>query len=106
MPLAESVKAALKEEREKQGLLPDEHLRSTDKVKGYQIHATDGELGHVVDYIVNTEGWKIEFLVVETGGWFSGKKILMFPAWISEIIWSTSKVSVNVTVDSVKISPP
>ncbi|WAC14956.1 PRC-barrel domain-containing protein [Dyadobacter pollutisoli] len=106
MPLSESVKAALAEERKNKGLLPDEHLRSTEKVKGYHIHATDGELGHVVDYIVDTENWEIGFLVVETGSWFSHNKILVSPTWISEINWSTARVIVNVTVDTVKSGPP
>ena len=45
----------------------DTHLRSTKEVRGYRIHATDGEIGHVEDFIVSDEEWVIRYLVVDTG---------------------------------------
>jgi hypothetical protein len=50
------------------------HLRSTQEVTGYDIHATDGDIGEVEDFIIDDVSWKIHFLIVETGNWFSGKK--------------------------------
>lgn len=44
----------------------DPHLRSTEKVTGYYIHATDREIGHVADYIVDDETWALRFLMVDT----------------------------------------
>jgi hypothetical protein len=32
----------------------DVHLRSTNEVAGYHIQATDGEIGHIEDFIVST----------------------------------------------------
>lgn len=83
----------------------DPHLRSTDKVKGYSIKATDGEIGEVEDFIVDDSTWKIDFLVVDTGNWFPGKKVLISPQWIKEVKWNTSAVIVKASVDSVKNSP-
>ena len=31
------------------------HLRSTREVMNYNIHASDGEIGHIEDFIINTE---------------------------------------------------
>ena len=39
----------------------DQHLRSTKSVTGYAIHATDGEIGKVVDYIVEKKKIPISF---------------------------------------------
>ena len=37
----------------------DSHLRSMNEVSGYEIQATDGEIGHVDDFIVDDEPWII-----------------------------------------------
>ncbi len=63
----------------------DPHLRSTDKVTGYKIKATDGEIGDVEDFIINEGNWNIDFMVVDTGNWFPGKKVLIAPKMIKEI---------------------
>ncbi len=81
------------------------HLRSTHELKGYAIHATDGEIGEVTDFLFDEDAWNITFVVVKTGSWFSGKKVLLSPAWIKEVEWNTQEVMVNVTMDNVKNSP-
>ncbi len=81
------------------------HLRSTHEVKGYDIHATDGDIGDVEDFIIDDATWKIHFLVVDTGDWFPGKKVLISPDWIKEINWENSEVTVNASVEQVKNSP-
>jgi hypothetical protein len=35
-------------------------------ITGYHTHATDGEIGHVEDFMVDDENWAIRFLVVAT----------------------------------------
>lgn len=81
------------------------HLRSTDDVTGYNIHATDDKIGDVEDFMIDDSNWKIDFLVVDTGHWFPGKKVIISPNWIKEIKWETSEVLINATVDQVKNSP-
>ncbi len=81
------------------------HLRSTHKVKGYTIHATDGEIGGVEDFIIDDSTWKFDFLVVDTGHWFPDKKVLISPKLIKEIEWDTSTIVVNATEEDVKKSP-
>jgi len=81
------------------------HLRSTNEVTGYTIHATDGDIGEVEDFIIEDTTWKINFLVVETGNWFSGKKVLISPRWIKNVKWEEQKVTINHSKDEVKNSP-
>jgi uncharacterized protein YrrD len=83
----------------------DPHLRSTNNVSGYHIEATDGEIGHVVDFIIDTETWAIRYLIIETGNWFTGKEVLISPKWIDEISWQELKVFINLTRESIKLSP-
>jgi len=81
------------------------HLRSTHEVTGYDIHATDGDIGKVVDFIIDDSTWKIHFLVVETGNWFLGKKVVISPQWIKDVKWQEQKVTINHSMDEVKNSP-
>ena len=83
----------------------DPHLRSTDSVTGEHIHATDGEIGHVEDFIIDDETWAIRYLVVDTRNWWPGKKVLVSPQWIERVSWSESKVFVNLSREAIKQSP-
>ncbi|MEO8569485.1 MAG: PRC-barrel domain-containing protein [Ginsengibacter sp.] len=81
------------------------HLRSTHEMKGYTIHATDGEIGKISDFILNEQTWQITFIVVKTGNLFSEKKVLVSPSWIREVKWNMQEAIINVSVDAVKNSP-
>jgi hypothetical protein len=81
------------------------HLRSTHAVTGYYIHATDGDIGHVSDFVVDDRSWAIRYMIVDTTNWWPGKKVLVAPAWIESVDWGSSKVHVNITRAQVQISP-
>jgi uncharacterized protein YrrD len=83
----------------------DPHLRSIDGVTDSHIEAKDGEIGHVDDFIVDDETWAIRYLIVNTGNWWSGKKVLISTQWIKRVSWSDSKVFVDLSRESVKQSP-
>jgi len=81
------------------------HLRSTHEVTGYDIHATDGDIGEVEDFLIDDATWKIDFMVIDTGHWFPGKKVLISPDWIKKIDWKTGAIIIDNTMDHVKNSP-
>jgi len=83
----------------------DKHLRSTDKVTGYNIKTVDGEVGDVEDFLINISTWKIEFMLIDTGDWFPGKKVLISPDRIKEIDWDNGAVIIDTTIAQVKSSP-
>lgn len=83
----------------------DPSLRSTNTVDGYHIQAEDGEIGHVVDFIIDDATWAIRYLVVDTRNWWPGKKVLISPQWIKRVSWADSKVMVELTKDAIKQSP-
>lgn len=83
----------------------DPHLRSSSEVKGYTIHATDGEIGKVTDYIMDDSNWKINYLVVETGDWLNSKFVLLSTCWIKEVKWDNQIVIVDVTTAEIENCP-
>ena len=85
----------------------DPHLRSIEAVTGYHIHASDGEVGHVEDFLVEDADWSIHYLVVDTKNWWPGKKVLIRPhsALELEIDWTDKLVNLKVDRQTVKDSP-
>lgn len=83
----------------------DIHLRSTQEVSSYHIAATDGEIGHVKDFIIEDDSWVIRYLTIDTRNWLPGKKVMISPQWIASIDWAQAKVHVNLSCEGVKQSP-
>jgi sporulation protein YlmC with PRC-barrel domain len=76
----------------------DIHLRSIAQVSGYAIHASDGEIGHVNDFIVNDQTWKLVDLVVDTHNWIGGKKVLVPVTSVHSMSFLNWLVYVNLTL--------
>ena len=56
-----------------------ENLRSIDAVVGYHIAATDGEIGHIEDFLVDDGDWRLRYMTVDTKNWFPGQRVLLSP---------------------------
>ena len=83
----------------------DVHLRSSREITGYAIVASDGNLGHVTDFIVDDQTWKICYIAVDTADWWQGKIVLLPPNWIAQAIFPDRTVMVGVTRDQVRNGP-
>ena len=84
----------------------DPHLRSVAEVTGYHIHAADGEIGHLENFLIHSASWGIAYMIVDTRNWWPGKHVLMSPHAVKRIDWSEHHIELNVTRDKVKASPP
>lgn len=83
----------------------DPALRSAKEVTGYHIHASDGEIGHVEDFLVEDDDWSIHYLVVDTKNWWPGKKVLISPMSVRKIEWADRRVNLGADRRKVKDSP-
>jgi hypothetical protein len=84
----------------------DPHLRSAKEVTGYRIHANDGEIGHVEDFIVDDQTWTLRYMIIDTSNWLPGsRKVLVSPTWIDSVDWLENKVDMDLTVDQIKQGP-
>ena len=99
------IKKRIEERRAEREEAGDLHLRSAAKVTGYHIEATDGDIGHVEDFIIDDETWEIRYMVVDTRNWLPGKKVLIAPRWIDRVSWDDSKVYVNLSREAIKNAP-
>jgi hypothetical protein len=83
----------------------DPHLRSVRAVSGYGIQATDGQLGHVEDFLVDEAGWAIRYIIVDPRSWWPGKHVLISTEWITAVHWNDSTVEVDVSKEAVRQAP-
>ena len=81
------------------------HLRSMKDVTGYSIQATDGEIGHVDDFVVDEDSWTIRYMIANTRNWWPGKKVLISPQWIANVDWKNSNLYVNLSRQAIKSGP-
>ena len=75
-------------------------------LKNFAIRAADGELGTVDEFYFDDETWAIRYLIVDTGGWLGGRKVLISPISIIRMDWQTRQLDVTLTKSQVENSPP
>jgi len=80
-------------------------LRNINSLIGHKIHATDGELGKVDEFYFGDKTWAIRYMVVETGNWLSGRKVLISPAALKTPDWNEKTFPVALTREQVRTSP-
>ena len=83
----------------------DPHLRSVNEVSGYSIQVKDGNIGQAEDFVIDDTTLRIQYMIVNTGNWLPGKKVLISPEWIKTVSWSDQAVVIDLTQEGVKSSP-
>jgi sporulation protein YlmC with PRC-barrel domain len=84
----------------------DPHLRSIAAITGYHVHATDGDIGHVQDILIEEQGWAIRYVIIDTKNWWPGQHVLVAPYAVKEVSWADQKINLTITRDQVTSSPP
>jgi|SRR5215510_7884604 len=79
-------------------------LHKTSKMTGYHIHAADGEIGHVDDFLVD-EACQVRYLVVDTSNWVGGKSVLISPTTIERVDSPNREIWVRLSRHQVESSP-
>lgn len=82
----------------------DIHLRSIIQVGGYAIHASDGEIGHVADFIIDDQTWQLLAIVVDTHNWIGGKKVIIEVSHIISISFIDWKVYIDIPSEAINDS--
>jgi hypothetical protein len=74
-------------------------------VFGSKVHGTDGSVGSIRDVYFNGALWNVRYMVVDTGTWLSGTKVLLSPSAVQQCDWQAGTVNVDLTTDQVKDCP-
>lgn len=81
-------------------------LRSMKKdLRGFAVGATDGDIGQVEECYFDDASFTVRHLVVDTGGWLGGRKVLISPMALRAIDWDGKRINAALTKAQVEKSP-
>ncbi len=80
-------------------------LWDASSMKGYSIEATDGPIGTISDLLFDDTDWKVRWLVVDTGDWLPGRKVLLPLSVLGQPDATQRALSVTLTMKQVEDSP-
>jgi uncharacterized protein YrrD len=100
-----AVRVLKKASEDDETSLADLRLRSVNEVIGYDIQASDGEIGHASDMIVDDDSWVLRYIVVDTRDWLPGQRVLVSPSWAGPVTWPERNIYVGLSREMVKNSP-
>ena len=63
-------------------------LRSMKDLSGFTIGATDGDIGTVTDGDFDDLSFTVRYLVDDSGGWLTGRKVLLSPIAVRKMDWA------------------
>ena len=86
--------------------LESQHLRSTKRSTGFHLHASDGEIGHVDDFLIGEESWRIRYLLVDTSNWIGGRSVIVLTDAVTGIDRDRGALQVAATREEVRSSQP
>jgi len=69
------------------------------------VAAPDGDIGTVADVLFEDDSWTIRYLVVDTGKWLTGRKVLLSPVAVRDVAWGQRRLRVRLTREQVRNSP-
>lgn len=101
------LRAPWKGERESayQPPAPDPHLRSLREVTGYGVHASDGDIGHMEDFLADDERWALRYMVIDTRSLLPSKDVLLGVSWIEDVNWDDARIHVRVAREKIRSAP-
>jgi hypothetical protein len=73
------------------------------RTQGFHVHATDGSIGHIDDFLVDERLSRVCFLMVDTSNWLGGKWVGVSPESVASIDWGNQVVNVNLTRNEITI---
>jgi hypothetical protein len=71
----------------------------------YNFVTADGARGPIWDFYFDDRDWRLRYVVLDTGGWLPGRKVLIAPVSIGELQSVERRVHVALTRDQIESSP-
>ncbi len=80
-------------------------LTSAIGLTNFSLKASDGEIGKIINFMVDDTSWIVRYLVIDTSKWLAGRKILLNPMWATSILWADHLVEMDLSKDQIQQSP-
>lgn len=83
----------------------EERLDSVRKTSGYHIRARNGEIGHVDDFLIGQDSWRIRYLLVDTSNWIGGRSVIVSSDVVERVDQAGSEIHVSADRDAIANAP-
>jgi uncharacterized protein YrrD len=80
-------------------------LLRISSLKGLSIQARDGEIGSIGDVLFEDDTWRVRWLVVDTGSWLTGRKVLLPVSHTEAPEAGATSIKVDLSKKQVEDSP-
>jgi hypothetical protein len=80
-------------------------LISTKAALGCSLDNREGKLGTLRDFFFDDRAWSVRYLVAQTGGWLSDRRVLLPPSVVKRPDWPGRSLWVTLTRQQIKDSP-
>jgi PRC-barrel domain len=84
---------------------PSGHLDSVKQTTGYHIHARNGEIGHVDDFLIGDDSWRIRYLLVDTSNWIGGRSVIVSSDALEKVDKTDKSLYVAADRDTIANAP-
>lgn len=81
-------------------------LRSLTALEGYSLIATDAEIGHCRDFLIDDEHWTVRYMVARTGPWLLGREVLVSPPLMEPPLWEAHAIPLKIDRKQLEECPP
>jgi len=80
-------------------------IRSLNDLKNYEYEARDGAIGRVRDFYFDDRTWTVRYVVLETGRWLFGRRVLVSPEAIESTDWNARRVRLGLSKQMIEDAP-
>ena len=80
-------------------------LRQAQAFKSFKLRALDGDIGKAKEFYFDDKHWTVRYLVADTGGWLTGRRVLISPYALDPANEAELVLPVNLTKKQIEDSP-
>lgn len=80
-------------------------LRQAKEFKMFKLRSRDGDIGKAREFYFDDESWTVRYLVADTGGWLTGRQVLISPYALEPALEAQRVLPVNLTKKQIEESP-
>jgi uncharacterized protein YrrD len=77
------------------------HLQSAWDLTGYEVWATDCEIGRLEGFIMDDASWHLGYLAVKAGDWLHSRSLLLPTSLVKSISWADHRVNLHQSQDQI-----
>ena len=83
----------------------DGPLDSVKTTSGYHIHARNGEIGHVDDFLISEDNWQIRYLLVDTSNWIGGRSVIVSSGAVERVDKADNRLYIAAEREAIADAP-